>query len=107
MAPESLKDAIFTVKSDVFSYGVVLWEIVTYAEQPYQGLDNEDVLLFISGGGTLRRPNENCSDKMFDIMTRCWKFDPKERITFTEIIEELLVEAPEKFFENSFYCLRD
>lgn len=107
MAPESLVDGIFTSKSDVFSYGIVLWEIVTYAHQPYPGLSNEQVLKFIINGGTLTRPDQNCSEKFFMIMKKCWKFNPENRITFTEIIEELLDEAPEKFFEQSFYCLRD
>ena len=107
MSPESLIDGIFTSKSDVFSYGIVLWEIVTYAHQPYQGLSNEQVLKFIVNGGTLTRPDQNCSDKIFSIMKKCWKFNPENRITFTEVIEELLDEAPEIFFEKSFYCLRD
>jgi serine/threonine protein kinase len=107
MAPESLTDGIFTSQSDIFSYGVVLWEIVTYANQPYQGMANEQVLNYIIAGGTLRKPEDNCSDKMFNIMQACWRFNPEDRITFTEIIEELLCEAPDKFLEQSFYCLRD
>lgn len=43
MAPESLKDGVFSSYSDVWSYGVVLWEMVTFASQPYQGLSNEQV----------------------------------------------------------------
>lgn len=43
MAPESLKDGVFTIFSDVWSYGVVLWEMVTLASQPYQGLSNDQV----------------------------------------------------------------
>ena len=44
MAPESLKDGVFTCFSDVWSYGVVLWEMVTLASQPYQGLSNDQVI---------------------------------------------------------------
>lgn len=46
MAPESLKDGVFTSFSDVWSYGVVLWEMVTLASQPYQGLSNDQVIKF-------------------------------------------------------------
>ncbi|XP_063138513.1 insulin receptor-related protein isoform X2 [Rattus norvegicus] len=59
MAPESLKDGIFTTHSDVWSFGVVLWEIVTLAEQPYQGLSNEQVLKFVMDGGVLEE-QEDC-----------------------------------------------
>ncbi|NXI48635.1 IGF1R factor, partial [Rynchops niger] len=44
MSPEALKDGIFNTQSDVWSFGVVLWEIATLAEQPYQGMSNEQVL---------------------------------------------------------------
>jgi serine/threonine protein kinase len=43
MAPESLRDGVFTSQSDVWSYGVVVWEMATLAHQPYQGLSNEQV----------------------------------------------------------------
>ena len=107
MAPECLKDGIFSSKSDVFSYGIVLWEIVTYSEQPYQGLSNEQVVQFVTKGGIAQQSKENCPENIFELMQRCWKFDPCERISFIEIIEALINEAPEKFRENSFYCLHD
>jgi Protein tyrosine and serine/threonine kinase len=77
---------------------------VTFARQPYAHLSNEQVLNYIVHGGTLGRPEENCAQKIFEIMTKRWKFNPEERISFTEIIEELLDEAPEKFLELSFHC---
>lgn len=51
MAPESLADGVFTSDSDVWSYGIVLWEMATLAEQPYQGLSNEEVLQYIISKG--------------------------------------------------------
>lgn len=107
MAPESLIDGIFTTKSDVFSFGVVLWEIVTFAEQPYRGLSNEEVVTCIADGRILTQPSENCPDDIYAMMLKCWQFRPDDRITFVEIIDELIAEAPPKFFEESFYCLRD
>ncbi|KFO95733.1 Insulin receptor-related protein, partial [Calypte anna] len=63
MSPEALKDGIFNTQSDVWSFGVVLWEIATLAEQPYQGMSNEQVLRFVMDNGVLERP-ENCPDKL-------------------------------------------
>uniref|UniRef100_A0A4W5KR61 Insulin-like growth factor 1 receptor n=1 Tax=Hucho hucho TaxID=62062 RepID=A0A4W5KR61_9TELE len=63
MSPESLKDGVFTTTSDVWSFGVVLWEIATLAEQPYQGMSNEQVLRFVMDGGLLDKP-DNCPDML-------------------------------------------
>ncbi len=63
MAPEAIKDGIFTSLSDVWSFGIVLWEMVTLAEQPYQGLSNEEVCNHVRSGETLKRPL-HCNEKM-------------------------------------------
>lgn len=105
MAPESLKDGIFTTKSDVWSFGVVLWEIVTFAEQPYQGLANEEVLKYVIRGGILERP-DRCSETLFDLMSLCWAMEANCRPDFTEIIQRLYDETNplfHKFEEQSFY----
>ncbi|KAJ9594910.1 hypothetical protein L9F63_013794, partial [Diploptera punctata] len=67
MAPESLKDGVFTTYSDVWSYGVVLWEMATLASQPYQGLSNDQVLRYVIDGGVMERP-ENCPDRLYQLM---------------------------------------
>ena len=63
MAPESLADGVFTSQSDVWSFGVVLWEMATLAAQPYQGLSNEQVLPFVKDGGIMDKP-EGCPEKL-------------------------------------------
>ncbi|KAK2869300.1 hypothetical protein Q7C36_001171 [Tachysurus vachellii] len=102
MAPESLKDGVFTAQSDCWSFGVVLWEISTLAEQPYQGLSNEQVLKFVMDGGYLDRP-ENCAERMHNLMQMCWQYNPKMRPTFTEIIEMLKDDLHPSFQELSFF----
>ncbi|KAM9460613.1 insulin receptor b [Clarias gariepinus] len=102
MAPESLKDGVFTAHSDCWSFGVVLWEISTLAEQPYQGLSNEQVLKFVMDGGYLDRP-ENCAERMHSLMQMCWQYNPKMRPTFTEIIEMLKDDLHPSFQELSFF----
>ncbi|XP_061458058.1 insulin receptor [Rhineura floridana] len=102
MAPESLKDGVFTACSDVWSFGVVLWEISSLAEQPYQGLSNEQVLKFIMDGGCLEQP-ENCTERLHNLMQLCWQYNPKMRPSFTEIIEMLKDDLHLTFQDVSFF----
>uniref|UniRef100_A0A671YZL9 Tyrosine-protein kinase receptor n=1 Tax=Sparus aurata TaxID=8175 RepID=A0A671YZL9_SPAAU len=102
MAPESLKDGVFTANSDCWSFGVVLWEISTLAEQPYQGLSNEQVLKFVMDGGFLDRP-DNCADRLHNLMQMCWQYNPKMRPAFQEIIEMLREDLHPTFQEVSFF----
>ncbi|KAF7670294.1 hypothetical protein LDENG_00018690 [Lucifuga dentata] len=102
MSPESLKDGVFTTMSDVWSFGVVLWEIATLAEQPYQGMSNEQVLRFVMEGGLLDKP-DNCPDMLFELMRMCWQYNPKMRPTFLEIISSIKDELDPPFREMSFF----
>uniref|UniRef100_A0A8C5D3M6 Tyrosine-protein kinase receptor n=1 Tax=Gouania willdenowi TaxID=441366 RepID=A0A8C5D3M6_GOUWI len=106
MSPESLKDGVFTTYSDVWSFGVVLWEISTLAEQPYQGLSNEQVLRFVMEGGLLEKP-QNCPDMLFELMRMCWQYNPKMRPSFVEIISSLKEELEPSFREVSFFYSSD
>ncbi|XP_071610349.1 insulin-like growth factor 1 receptor isoform X1 [Heliangelus exortis] len=102
MSPESLKDGVFTTHSDVWSFGVVLWEIATLAEQPYQGMTNEQVLRFVMEGGLLEKP-DNCPDMLFELMRMCWQYNPKMRPSFLEIIGSIKDELDPAFKEVSFF----
>uniref|UniRef100_A0A8D0GXK7 Tyrosine-protein kinase receptor n=1 Tax=Sphenodon punctatus TaxID=8508 RepID=A0A8D0GXK7_SPHPU len=102
MAPESLKDGVFTAFSDVWSFGVVLWEISSLAEQPYQGLSNEQVLKFVMDGGYLDQP-DSCPERLHSLMQMCWQYNPKMRPAFIEIIEMLKVDLHSMFQEVSFF----
>ena len=84
MAPESIRDGKFTSQSDVWSYGVVLWEIATLAELPYQELSVKEVVLHVKSGQHLSTP-ENCSDFLGGQMLDCWQADPNSRPTFLDI----------------------
>ncbi|XP_028256756.1 insulin-like growth factor 1b receptor isoform X2 [Parambassis ranga] len=106
MSPESLKDGVFTTNSDVWSFGVVLWEIATLAEQPYQGLSNEQVLRFVMEGGLLEKP-QNCPDMLFELMRMCWQYNPKMRPSFVEIISSIKDELEPSFKEVSFFYSAD
>ncbi|XP_060592514.1 insulin-like peptide receptor [Ruditapes philippinarum] len=102
MAPESLKDGVFTSMTDVWSYGVVLWEMATLAAQPYQGLSNEEVLRYVASAKIMDTP-ERCPTKLYDLMVKCWRYRPKQRPTFKEIIELLLPDLDQSFRDCSYF----
>lgn len=102
MAPESIRDGVFTSMTDVWSYGVVLWEMATLAAQPYQGLSNEEVLRYVGSAKIMDTP-ERCPTKLYDLMVKCWRFRPKQRPTFKEIIEILLPDLDPSFREVSYF----
>ena len=56
MSPESLIDGIFTTQSDVWSFGVLVWEIMTFGQQPYPARNNLEVLNYVRNGGRLTKP---------------------------------------------------
>jgi len=105
MAPESLKDGIFTSMSDVWSFGVVLWEMATLAAQPYQGLSNEQVLKYIIDDGIMEKP-EGCPARLYEMMLQCWKYNPKQRPTFEDILLYVSSDCSAEFHKRSFYFNR-
>lgn len=110
MAPESLYDNIFSVKSDVWSFGVLIWEIVTLGSTPYPGLAAADVMKRVRDGYRLDKP-EHCRRELYNIMYYCWDKDPKERPSFGELVkllEQLLLTETEyieleRFPDHSYY----
>ncbi|XP_034017985.1 tyrosine-protein kinase SRK2 [Thalassophryne amazonica] len=80
-APEAINENKFSIKSDVWSFGILLYEIVTFGEMPYQGMTNFQVIQKVLQG--YRMPNPpNCPKMMYDIMLDCWKENEQERPTF-------------------------
>jgi serine/threonine protein kinase len=63
MAPESLSDNIYTSKSDIWSFGIVLWELVTLGTDPYPGIDAKDLFKLLNEGYRMDKPN-NCSTEL-------------------------------------------
>uniref|UniRef100_A0ACB8G7G7 Uncharacterized protein n=1 Tax=Sphaerodactylus townsendi TaxID=933632 RepID=A0ACB8G7G7_9SAUR len=103
MSPESLKDGIFNTQSDIWSFGVVLWEIATLAEQPYQGMSNEQVLRFVMDNGVLEKP-ENCPEKLHGLMSWCWQQNPRLRPAFTQILDSIKEDVSSRFLQHAFFC---
>lgn len=90
MAPESLVDGRHDIKSDVWSYGVVLYEMVTLGQQPYQGLGNDEIIEYIARKRKIMDPPEDCPEHWYRLMEECWKYNPRERPNFYMLVEELL-----------------
>ncbi|XP_041975458.1 insulin-like receptor isoform X2 [Aricia agestis] len=102
MSPESLKDGVFSSSSDVWSYGVVLWEMATLAMQPYQGLSNEQVVRYVVEGGVMERP-EHCPDRLYELMRACWAHRSPARPSFLQLVADLAPAAMPYFRHRSFF----
>ena len=89
MPSEAISSANFTTWSDVWSFGVTLWELFTYGNLPYEDLSDEIVVDRILGGRSLLNKPTKCSNDIFDIMKSCWKLEPRARIGFMDIHEKI------------------
>ncbi|XP_026886692.2 protein tyrosine kinase 2aa isoform X9 [Electrophorus electricus] len=88
MAPESINFRRFTSASDVWMFGVCMWEILMYGVKPFQGVKNNDVIGRIENGERLAMPH-NCPPTLYSLMTKCWAYDPSKRPRFTELKTQL------------------
>ncbi len=98
MSPESIFDQVCTCQSDVWSFGVLLWEITTLAGSPYPGVQPENLFRMLKSGYRMPCP-DNCSLDLYDVMLHCWQSDPGDRPTFSELKDTL-----DAFLES---CLND
>nr|XP_033782342.1 muscle, skeletal receptor tyrosine-protein kinase isoform X1 [Geotrypetes seraphini] len=81
MPPESIFYNRYTSESDVWAYGVVLWEIFSYGMQPYYGMAHEEVIYFVRDGHILSCP-EHCPLELYNLMRLCWSKIPSDRPSF-------------------------
>eukprot|EP00795_Rhopilema_esculentum_P006270 gene6270-11689_t len=87
MSIESL-NGVFSEKSDVWSFGVVLWELMTLGKQPYSGINSTSMEEYLLKGERLSQP-KNCPDEMYTTMRLCWREDPCERPQFSGLCERI------------------
>ncbi|XP_069078828.1 NT-3 growth factor receptor isoform X2 [Pleurodeles waltl] len=88
MPPESIMYRKFTTESDVWSFGVILWEIFTYGKQPWFQLSNTEVIECITQGRVLERPRVSPKE-VYDIMLGCWQREPQQRLNIKDIYKIL------------------
>ncbi|NXQ18276.1 MERTK kinase, partial [Peucedramus taeniatus] len=96
IALESLADRVYTTKSDVWAFGVTMWEIATRGMTPYPGVQNHEIYEYLFHGQRLKKP-EDCLDELYEIMSECWRADPATRPTFSQLkiqLEKLLENLP-------------
>ncbi|XP_017782379.1 PREDICTED: proto-oncogene tyrosine-protein kinase receptor Ret [Nicrophorus vespilloides] len=113
MAPESLSDHLYTTKSDVWSFGIVIWELITLGATPYPGIQVQNLFHLLKSGYRMERP-ENCSPTLYKIMTSCWDIDPDHRPSFQQLSqkwEEMLGDqmeyldlTPNAIHNRSYFC---
>jgi len=84
-APECIFFFKFDSKSDVWSYGVTLWEAMSYGDKPYRGLKGTQIIDLIDQGQRLERP-PNCPERVYDIMQKCWQRLPENRPAFRDLV---------------------
>ncbi|NWS78921.1 NTRK1 factor, partial [Crotophaga sulcirostris] len=100
MPPESILYRKFTTESDIWSFGVVLWEIFTYGKQPWYQLSNTEAIECITQGRELERPR-TCPAEVYAIMQSCWQREPQQRQPIKEIHNHLqaLVKTPPVYLD--------
>lgn len=116
MAPESLADHVYTTKSDVWSFGILCWELITLGASPYPGIPPQNLYHLLKNGYRMERP-DNCSETVFSILRKCWADDPSNRpsFKFLTIQFESLMTFDLKYIEpekdiaisNPLYCQND
>ena len=87
-APEAIFWNNFSFKSDVWSFGVLLYEIITYGRNPYPSFTNGEVMCKLQEGYRMPQPKE-CSDMFYNIILKCWRAEPENRPTFEGLLFEL------------------
>lgn len=95
-APEAIAYRKFTSAADVWSYGVVMWEVMSYGERPYWNWSNQDVIKAVDKGFRLPPPMD-CPEMLYQLMVDCWQKERGNRPKFSAIVKSLdkLIRSPE------------
>ncbi|XP_029437607.1 tyrosine-protein kinase Fer-like [Rhinatrema bivittatum] len=88
-APEALKYGRYSTESDVWSYGILLWEMFSYGATPYTGMSNQQTLSQVERGFRMKAP-KNCPPEVYEIMLMCWDVNPSHRPKFSKILHEVV-----------------
>ncbi|XP_039415671.1 fibroblast growth factor receptor 4 isoform X2 [Corvus cornix cornix] len=103
MAPEALFDRVYTHQSDVWSFGILMWEIFTLGGSPYPGIPVEELFKLLKEGHRMDRPS-NCTHELYMLMRECWHAVPSQRPTFKQLVEgldKILAAVSEEYLDLS------
>ncbi|XP_071153798.1 fibroblast growth factor receptor 2-like [Mytilus edulis] len=107
MAPECMKSTMNANElSDVFSFGVVMWEIFSLGDTPYPGIQSREVASRLKQGYKMKKP-EYCDDAFYKIMLKCWHYDPNKRSGFAAVKDQLSKMFQEGPSEEYYYRSND
>ncbi|CAF1328939.1 unnamed protein product [Didymodactylos carnosus] len=88
MSPEALFDRKFSTKSDIWSFAILVWEIMTYGGTPYPSVPAEKLFDYLKDGNRMSKPT-SCPNEIFQIIENCWEFKENLRPTFQQVCERL------------------
>ncbi len=88
MPPESIEKQLFNTKTDVWSYGVLVWELFTRGMTPYPQIDNNDIFDHLKRGNRLPK-TQYCPKRIYVILLKCWSENPKSRPSFAILSERM------------------
>ena len=88
LAPEALLNGHFTTQSDVWSFGVLFWEIMTLGANPYPSVPMENLYELLKNGHRMECPDK-CPSEVYQIMRECWHSNPLLRPRFTKLIQDI------------------
>ncbi|XP_012579675.1 PREDICTED: mast/stem cell growth factor receptor Kit isoform X2 [Condylura cristata] len=107
MAPESIFNCVYTFESDVWSYGIFLWELFSLGSSPYPGMPVDSKFYKMIKEGFRMLSPEHAPAEMYDIMKTCWDVDPLKRPTFKQIvqlIEKQISDSSNHVYSNLLNC---
>ncbi|KAK0407633.1 hypothetical protein QR680_003505 [Steinernema hermaphroditum] len=104
MSPEAIRDYEFTCKSDVWSFGVLMFEIITLGGTPYPCIQPDDMYTYLDAGNRMEQP-DNCPDAYYNVMMQCWRADPNKRPEFSTIRQKLASQLEQVTEEYSYLKL--